>query len=98
VGAVAGAFDFAAELNEGGEFLVAHVVAGLDRRFAGHHVEDLVEGLLVSGGEAVGLGFFDEFGEKLDGVDTFIEEEGREGVDGDGRGTDGFGFDADACE
>lgn len=52
VGAVAAAFDVFAEFDEFGEFGLGEFVACFDGGFAGHHVEDVAEG--VFGGGIVG--------------------------------------------
>ena len=104
MGAGGGAFDFLPLLEEGGKFLGGEFIAGFDGGFAGHHVEDVVEcgfGGLRGGGVGVEVAFggaVEEVGEEVVGIDVSIEEEGGEGVKGQGLWADGLEFDADAIK
>jgi len=69
-------------------------VAGFDGGLAGHHVQDLVEKFFVVQIEGLLFAALEKLAEEVGGVETFQEAGKR--VNGDGIGTDGRGFDAEA--
>jgi hypothetical protein len=95
VGAVVGVLIAVPLLKEGGDFLGGQMVAGFDGRFAGDHVEELVEqvaavGLFVAGGEE-----FDDLAEHFGWAE--VRQHGGVAGNEDRIAAEFFDFDAELC-